>query len=211
MDSIKRYFREEVGRKMSEQELNSYLTGKFPNLYSFCEYVQQIEEKNINMKKLNFGCGADLKHRWDNVDMQKGEKIKINFDFDKFPYPLPKNNYEYVLLNQVIEHLIYPEKTLQELHSACRNGAIIRIETPHYTNKGAYNSLQHRGFFNEKAFTNFVNSTTLLQKNPYFKLKSLNITPTKIGKIIPNFLRKKLSLFINGLYSQIHVEYEVLK
>lgn len=40
MDSIKIYFREEVGREMSEEELNTYLTGKFPNIYSFCEYVQ---------------------------------------------------------------------------------------------------------------------------------------------------------------------------
>ena len=43
MDNIKKEFVEEVGREMSEQELNTYLTGKFPNIYSFCEYIQQIE------------------------------------------------------------------------------------------------------------------------------------------------------------------------
>jgi len=41
MESIKIYFREEVGKEMSEDELNTYLTGKFPNIYSFCEHIQQ--------------------------------------------------------------------------------------------------------------------------------------------------------------------------
>ncbi|MBS3072624.1 methyltransferase domain-containing protein [Candidatus Pacearchaeota archaeon] len=163
------------------------------------------------MKKLNFGCGADLKDGWDNVDIQKGKGIKINFNFDKFPYPLRENYYDYVLMSQVIEHLMYPEKALYELHKACRDGAIIRIETPHYTNKGAYNSLQHRGFFSEKAFTNFIMASTLVERNKCFKIKTLQVTPTIMGKFIPSFIRNKLSLFLNGLQSQIHIEYEIVK
>jgi SAM-dependent methyltransferase len=163
------------------------------------------------MKRLNFGCGKDFKKGWDNIDVQSGKEIDLSFDFDKFPYPFPKNYYDYVLLRQVLEHLLYPEKTLLELHKCCKNGAIIRIEVPHYTNSGAYNSLQHRGFFNEKAFINFIEAKTLLKKNQKFKIKSLNVLPTIVGKFIPKFLRDRLSLFINGLQSQIHVEYEVIK
>lgn len=163
------------------------------------------------MRRLNFGCGTAIKEGWDNVDIQKGSGIIANFDFDKFPYPLKSNHYDYVLMSQVIEHLAYPEKTLQELHKSCKNGAIIRIETPHYTNKGAYNSLQHRGFFNERAFINFVSASTLLQKRQDFKIKTIEVTPSSIGRFIPKPIRNKLSLFINGLHSQIHVEYEVIK
>ena len=46
MDNIKKEFAEEVGREMSEQELNTYLTGKFPNIYSFCEHTQQLKGGN---------------------------------------------------------------------------------------------------------------------------------------------------------------------
>ncbi len=163
------------------------------------------------MKKLNFGCGTVILPGWDNVDIQKGKGVSKSFDFDKFPYPLPKNTYDYVLMNQVIEHLMYPERALFELRQSCKDGAVMHIETPHYTNKGAYNSLQHRGFFNELAFTNFVNASTLINKNPGFKIKSLKITPTIIGRFFPEFLRSKLSLFINGLHSQIHIDYEIIK
>ena len=162
------------------------------------------------MHKLNFGCGADIRRGWDNVDIQKSSKLTQSFDFNEFPYPLKHNYYHYVLMNQVIEHLLYPDRTLVELHKFCQNGALIHIETPHYTNKGAFNDMQHLHFFNENAFKNFVDSHVLIDKRK-FKIKELIITPTIVGKFIPQFLRNKISLFINGLHSQIHCTYEIVK
>jgi len=163
------------------------------------------------MKKLNFGCGSDIREGWDNADMQKGTNINYVFDFDKFPYPFPENYYDYVLMKSVIEHLIYPDRALLEIHKCCKNGATIKIITDHYSNKGAYNSLEHKSWFNENAFINFVEAHTLIIKREGFKIKKLDITPTIIGKFFPKWIRNKLSLFINGLQSQIHIEYEVIK
>lgn len=162
------------------------------------------------MNYLNFGCGTDIKEGWDNVDMQEGEGIQQSFDFDKFPYPLKQNHFAYVELKQVIEHVLYPDKVLMELHKSCKNGALIHIETAHYTNRGAYDDMQHQHFFNDKAFRNFVESHTLITHRK-FKIKELKIAPTLVGKFIPKQLRNKLSLFINGLHSQIHCTYEVIK
>jgi hypothetical protein len=33
------------------------------------------------MKKLNFGCGEDIKEGWDNIDIQSSKKIKKNISF----------------------------------------------------------------------------------------------------------------------------------
>lgn len=162
------------------------------------------------MKKLNFGCGTDILPGWDNVDMQLGKGIFKSFDFDKFPYPLKNSTYDYVLMKQVLEHVLYPDRVLMELYRVCKNGAIIRIETAHYTNKGAYNDMQHLHYFNEVAFEGFVNSHVLIKKR-MFKIRKLKVTPTIVGKFIPEIIRKSLSLFINGLQSQIHCEYEVVK
>lgn len=163
------------------------------------------------MTKLNFGCGADIREGWDNIDIQKGDELTTSFDFDVYPYPLEENKYDYVLMKSVIEHVIYPEKTLFQMHKCCKNGAIIKIITGHYSNKGAYNSMQHKTYLNEIAFKEFVNSYALITRNTKFKLKSLVITPSSVGRFIPEIIRNKLGLFINGLHSQIHVEYEVVK
>lgn len=162
------------------------------------------------MKKLNFGCGTDIREGWDNVDIQEDSRLTKSFDFDRFPYPLKNNHYDYILMNQVIEHLLYPDRVLMELYKTCKNGTLIHIETPHYTNKGAFNDLQHFHFFNENAFKNFIDSHTRINQRK-FKIKELIITPTIVGIFIPRYLRNKLSLFINGLQSQIHCTYEVIK
>ena len=163
------------------------------------------------MKKLNFGSGPDIKEGWDNVDIQKSAKLTKSFDFDKFPYPLKDNTYDYIFMKMVIEHLTYPDKTINELWRITKPGGIIRIETAHYTNKGAYNDLQHKTFLNELAFKNFAKKQTVIEKTPKFELKLLEITPTIVGKFLPRFIREKLALFINGLLGKIYVEYKVLK
>lgn len=83
------------------------------------------------MKKLNFGCGTKIKKGWINVDIQKNKKIDKSFDFNNFPYPLKSNSYDYILLDNVLEHLLYPDKTIYELCRMIKNGGIIEIIVPH--------------------------------------------------------------------------------
>lgn len=51
------------------------------------------------MKKLNFGCGHDIKRGWDNVDLQKDKRLTNSFDFNKLPYPIKSNTYDYIYEN----------------------------------------------------------------------------------------------------------------
>ena len=67
------------------------------------------------MKKLNFGCGKDIREGWDNVDIQKNPKIIKNFNFDDLPYPLETNHYDYILMKQILNMLEKPEKVLKGL------------------------------------------------------------------------------------------------
>lgn len=163
------------------------------------------------MKKLNFGCGIKIKEGWDNVDIQKDKKLTKSFDFNKFPYPLKKNYYDYILIENILEHLDEPEKVLNELWKIAKRGGILEIIAPHYTNKGAYSDFQHKHFFNEICFSQLASQENKIEKKPKFEMIELKLTPTSFGKIFPEFIRKKLSLFINGLISQIHVKMKVLK
>lgn len=147
------------------------------------------------MKKLNFGCGEDIIEDFDNFDIQ-------DFDFNIFPYPIKDNTYDYILLKQVLEHLEKPEKVLQELVRISKDKCKIVIEVPHYNNKGAYNDIQHIHFFNENCFRDFDNLEVI----------DIELIPTTIGRFcLFEFIRRKLNLFISGLYSKIKVVYSVVK
>jgi len=163
------------------------------------------------MKKLNLGCGNDIKEGWDNIDIQKGQNVIKSFDFNKFPYPIKDNTYDYIYTSCVLEHLNDAEKVISELWRISKPKGIIHIVVPHYTNKGAYSDLQHKHFFNEIAFKELEMKKTKIDKKKQFKIKRLELVPTAPGKIFPKFIRDKLSLFINGLISNIEAEIIVLK
>ena len=100
--------------------------------------------------RLNFGCGKDIKRGWVNVDIQKGEGIDKSFDFNKFPYPFKDNTFDYILVDNVLEHLDDPRKVVEELWRISKPDAIIEVKVPYYHSAGAYNDIGHKHFFNKR-------------------------------------------------------------
>ena len=102
---------------------------------------------------------------YDNVDLQKGEGIYKSFNFDKFPYPLADDTYDYVFTNMVLEHFEEREKAINELHRVCKRGAIIQRRVAYWNNKGAWNDIGDKRGFHGVTFKNLVNNgTTLIRK-----------------------------------------------
>ena len=157
-------------------------------------------------KRLNFGCGIDIKEGWDNCDKQKGKGI-ITFNADKFPYPLKDNTYDYILMKQSLDFIEDIRATLFELWRVSKPNAIIRIEVPYYNNRGAFNDIETKHFFSDNSFRIFVEETCIINKQNKFKIDELILTPTIVGKFLPKGLRNRLS----GLISQIHVKLRVMK
>lgn len=163
------------------------------------------------MKKLNFGCGSDIKDGWDNVDIEKSDKLTKSFDFNIYPYPIKDNIYDYILARCVLEHLDKPEKTLLELWRISKPKGIIDIIVPHHANKGAYDDIEHKHFFNENCFTFFIRDKRKIEDKKAFRIVNMFSKPSRVGRVIPKRLRAFLSLFINGLYTKIFVRLEVVK
>jgi len=163
------------------------------------------------MKKLNFGCGNDIRLGWDNCDVQGGKGV-ISFDFDAFPYPLKNNTYDLIYSCSVLQMLDRPDRVLNELWRIAKKGASIKIEVPYWNNKGAYNDIQTKHLFNENSFINFVEQKPcridMIRK---FRVIKLIKHVTSIGMMIPESIRRKIDLFVGGLYSNIEIELEVVK
>ncbi len=172
------------------------------------------------IKKCNFGCGYDIKEGWDNADVVERTKgINLIFDFNKIPYPIEDNTYDYVLAEQILEHLFEPQKVLYELHRICKKNAIIRVGVPYYNNKSSYTQMEHKIHFSDMSFITL--DKEMWEKvgihegwdneKQYFKIIYLDLNPTGVGKLMPKKLREKLSLFIGGLINGVNVELKVLK
>ena len=159
---------------------------------------------------LNFGCGRDIRKGWVNADIQKGKKIK-SFDFDKFPYPFKKNTFDYVFAKNILEHLNNPLEALHELWKVCKNGAIIEVIVPYWNCEGAHSDITHKNFWSEHAIDIIVNPNKHYSINPKkkFRLVSLELNPTPIGKFVP--FRRIISHYIAGIVNEMKFKLEIIK
>ncbi|MBU0959290.1 MAG: class I SAM-dependent methyltransferase, partial [Nanoarchaeota archaeon] len=88
------------------------------------------------MKKLNLGCGKDIKEGYINLDVGDLEGVDVKHNLTKFPYPFPENNFHEILSLGTLE-LINADfiKIMEELHRICKDGAIIKIRSPAFPNQ----------------------------------------------------------------------------
>ena len=164
------------------------------------------------MKKLNLGCGKKIKPGFMNVDIQKSPGIDKSFNFDKFPYPFKNNTFDYVLIDNVLEHLENPERVLLELHRICKNGAVIRIIVPYWNSKPAFN-LEHKHFFHERSLELLLGVEHSYKdvKVKKFEIKEMKLLPVRLFSFIPAFIRNKLSNYICNVIQAIDAKIIVLK
>jgi len=106
------------------------------------------------VRRLNFGCGNDYREGWDNADLY-AKKADFRFDFDKFPYPLGGELYDYIFTSQVLEHLWHPDKAMQEFYRILKPGGTVEIIVPHYTTAGDHN-FRHKSHFSTGAIKDFL-------------------------------------------------------
>jgi len=124
--------------------------------------------------KLNLGAGVNKKKsskniKWINVDFMKEKGIEVVHDLEKFPYPFKDNSIDYILMDNILEHLNDTIKVIEELYRISKPNAIIEIMVPHYSSAGAFSSLTHKRYFGSQSFNDLegINSN----KGRYTKAK----------------------------------------
>ncbi|MEK6886655.1 MAG: hypothetical protein AABW88_02375 [Nanoarchaeota archaeon] len=149
---------------------------------------------------LNFGCREKTIPGYFNVHYLNAKNVDLVFDFDRFPYPL-KGNYSHIEMYEILEHVENPILVLKELHKHCFHKTKLKIAVPYYNCAGAYNAWSHKHFFNRKAVEMMIDRNL-------FRIVKLKLIPTRLGRLIPGFIREKASFVLGEIYSQIEVELE---
>jgi predicted SAM-dependent methyltransferase len=81
-------------------------------------------------KKLNVGCGPNVKDGWVNIDLDPASNLQLDI---RRPLPFPDRSCDFIYGEHVFEHLSYPgdaEQFLRECHRVLKSGGILSIGVP---------------------------------------------------------------------------------
>lgn len=157
--------------------------------------------------KLNLGCGHKVLKGFVNHDIEKNKGVDIVHDLNKFPYPWNDNEFEVILMSHVLEHVMYPEKTMSELYRILKKGGKLIIIFPHYTHPNVWLDLDHKRAMTEDTFRVFYfkQPGAYDPKTPRFSKFSYKYVPTKYGKLLPYKSLRILRHFCNILILDVEV------
>jgi len=120
------------------------------------------------MKKLNLGCGNDIRPDFINLDFHKMAGVDVIHNLNKTPYPFKKNEFDYILAKDVLEHLESPVLVLEELYRISKNNAIIDITVPHFSSSNFPSDITHKRAFGINSLNCFLEKN---QRNYYSKAR----------------------------------------
>lgn len=117
------------------------------------------------MKKLNIGCGSDIKDGWINLDRVALQGVDIVCDISKEKLPFDDNYFDTILCQDVIEHINDYPSLLKDIHRILKPKGEVLIRVPHFTSRNAYTDPTHLRLFTIDTFEFFCKHHS---RNYYF-------------------------------------------
>lgn len=129
--------------------------------------------------KLQIGCGNDKRKGYLNLDSSEEVKPDVRWNLEKVPLPFKRNQFNEILANHVLEHIVSLVPLIHELHRICKRNAIIKIKTPFYSSWGQFNDPTHVRFFTPWTFNYFNQgnySHEVSSNKDLFKIKKVRLS-----------------------------------
>lgn len=110
-------------------------------------------------KKLNIGCGKDIKPAhdgWVNLDVIKLPGVDVVYDINQPKWTVfNDNSFDYVEAKMILEHLNDWTKAMEEIWRISKPGAEVYIEVPFFPSMYSCIDPTHKAFFTYYTFEYF--------------------------------------------------------
>lgn len=118
------------------------------------------------MRKLNLGCGNDIKQDFVNLDSKLLPGVNVVHDLENLPLPFEDESFDFILCQDVLEHVEYTH-VLKELHRILISGGKVQIRVPHFSSVNNFRDPTHKKMFSVFLFNMFIKNT-LHNRSYYF-------------------------------------------
>jgi predicted SAM-dependent methyltransferase len=142
------------------------------------------------MKKLNLGCGNDLKDGYINLDIVDYGGNQIH-DLNNIPYPFDENYFNEIYASHVLEHLNNFHNSISELYRIIKPNGILIIHAPFFLNTKYFGEPDHKIPFSIRTFDNYEYIEN--RKLKFYEKWKLNHRTNYEGKAQFEVLEKKFN------------------
>lgn len=161
------------------------------------------------MKILDIGCGPHGKKEGSvGLDVRPAPHVDVVHDLNVHPFPFPSDEFDWIEMSHVIEHVTRPLHLMNEVHRIAKHGATVRIITPHYSSQLSYGDLEH---FHHLGYITFLT----LQNSKLFLLRRHKLHFTDVYKVLgisllgnwfPRRWEKYAAFIFPALYIEVFLE-----
>ena len=145
-------------------------------------------------KRLNLGCGSDIKDGWVNLDWINLPGVNVVHDIEILPLPFQDEEFDEILCQDILEHIEYI-LVLKDLYRILKKGGKLSIRVPHFTSKNNFINPTHKKLFSVSTFDFFVKGTRIFRERPYY----FDFAYARVAYIHITFERGSSILFYNTL------------
>jgi predicted SAM-dependent methyltransferase len=118
------------------------------------EKIMSLDNNTGAVRKLNVGCGTDIREGWTNLDLIDYGGNQMT-DLNKYPWPFPENHFDYILCSHILEHMQNFNAVVNELFRIAKPGAEIEVRVPFFLSTKYYSEPDHRIPFGIRSFDNY--------------------------------------------------------
>jgi SAM-dependent methyltransferase len=115
-------------------------------------------------KILDIGCGFRKAKDAVGIDILPQSEADIIWNLNKFPWPVPDNEFDVIIAQDILEHLEDIPRVMEEVHRLAKPGARLIIRVPHFSSFDAFTDPTHKHFFSSCSFDYFIPGTKYYQK-----------------------------------------------
>lgn len=104
------------------------------------------------MIKLNLGCEKDIRKDYLNVDFEEFEGVDRVIDLNQRPYPFKEEEFEEILMYNILEHLNNPYEVMKEIYRITKSKGKVHLYVPYFSNADTWTDIQHTRGYSYRTF-----------------------------------------------------------